>query len=41
MTKATGIGVDWEKSDKHAQWHKYTRKRGHQTAYFILYRGAR
>ena len=26
---------------KHAQWHEYTRKRGHQTTYFVPYRGAR
>ena len=28
---ATCIDVDLEKNVKHAQWHKYTRKRGHQT----------
>ena len=26
---------------KHAQWHKYTRKRGHETTYFVPIRGAR
>ena len=28
---ATCLDVDLEKKVKHAQWHKYTRKRGHQT----------
>ena len=37
---ATCIDVDLEKNVKHAQWHKYTRKRGHKTTYFIPYRGA-
>ena len=37
---ATCIDVDLEKKVKHAQWHKYTRKRGHQTTYFVPYRGA-
>ena len=32
---ATCINVDLEKNVKHAQWHKYTRKRGHQTTYFV------
>ena len=32
---ATCIDVDLEKNVKHAQWHKYTRKRGHQTTYFV------
>ena len=38
---ATCIDVNLEKNVKHAQWHKCTRKRGHQTTYFIPYRGAR
>jgi len=38
---ATCIHVDLEKNIKHALWHKHTRKRGHQTTYFILYPGAR
>ena len=38
---ATCIDVDLEENVKHAQWHKYTRKRGHQTTYFVPYRGAR
>ena len=37
---ATCIDVHLEKNVKHAQWHKYTGKRGHQTTYFVLYRGA-
>ena len=32
---ATCIDLDLEKNVKHAQWHKYTRKRGHQTTYFV------
>ena len=28
---ATCLDVDLEKKVKHAHWHKYTRKRGHQT----------
>ena len=35
------IDVDLEKNVKHAQWHKYSRKRGHQTTYFVPYPGAR
>ena len=38
---ATCIDVDLEKNAEHAHWHKYTRKRGHQTTYFVPYRGAR
>ena len=38
---ATCINVDLEKNVKHAQWHKYTRKRGHQASYFVPFRGAR
>ena len=38
---ATCIDVDLQKNVQHAQWHKYTRKRGHQTTYFVPYRGAR
>mmetsp|Transcript_99304 Transcript_99304/g.167433 ORF Transcript_99304/g.167433 Transcript_99304/m.167433 type:complete len:98 (+) Transcript_99304:142-435(+) len=37
---ATCIDVDLQKNVKHAQWHKNTRKRGHQTTYFIPYCGA-
>ena len=37
---ATCIDVDLEKNVQHAQWHKYTRKRGHQTTYFVPYCGA-
>ena len=32
---ATCIDIDLERNVKHAQWHKYTRKRGHQTTYFV------
>ena len=32
---ATCIAVDLEKTVKHAQWHRYTRKRGHKTTYFV------
>ena len=35
---ATCIDLDLEKNVKHAQWHKYTRKRGHQTTYVVPYR---
>ena len=38
---ATCIEVGLEKDVKHAQWHKYTRKRGHQTTYFIPHCRAR
>ena len=34
---ATYIDVDLEKNVQRAQWHKYTRKRGHQTTYFVPY----
>ena len=36
----TCIDIDLEKNVKHAQWHKDTRKRGHQTTYFVPHRGA-
>ena len=38
---ATCIDVDLQKNVKHAQWQKYTRKRGQQTTYFVRYCGAR
>ena len=38
---ATCIDVDLEKNVKHAQWHKYTRKRRRQTTYFVPHRGGR
>ena len=38
---ATCLDVDLEKNVKHAQRHKYTRKRGYQTTYFVPYPGAR
>ena len=38
---ATCIDVDLGKNVKHAGRQKYTRKRGHQTRYFVPYRGSR
>ena len=38
---ATCIDVDLEQNVKHAGHQKYTRKRGHQTTYFVPYRGTR
>ena len=38
---ATCIDVDLEQNVKHAGHQKYTRKRGHQTRYFVPYRGSR
>ena len=38
---ATCIDVDLEQDVKHAGRQKYTRKRGHQTTYFVPYRGSR
>ena len=38
---ATCIDVDLEQNVKHAGRQKYTRKRGHQTTYFVPYRGSR
>ena len=32
---ATCIDVDLERNIKNAQWHKHTRKRRHQTTYFV------
>ena len=38
---ATCIDVNLEQNVKHAGRQKYTRKRGHQTTYFVPYRGSR
>ena len=38
---ATCIDVDLEQKVKHAGWQKYTRKRGHETTYFVPYHGSR
>ena len=38
---ATCIDVDLEQNVKHAGCQKYTRKRGHQTTYFVPYCGSR
>ena len=38
---ATCIDIDLEQNVKHAGRQKYTRKRGHQTRYFVPYRGSR
>eukprot|EP00670_Eutreptiella_braarudii_P023822 CAMPEP_0174348476 /NCGR_PEP_ID=MMETSP0811_2-20130205/4961_1 /TAXON_ID=73025 ORGANISM="Eutreptiella gymnastica-like, Strain CCMP1594" /NCGR_SAMPLE_ID=MMETSP0811_2 /ASSEMBLY_ACC=CAM_ASM_000667 /LENGTH=162 /DNA_ID=CAMNT_0015475049 /DNA_START=182 /DNA_END=667 /DNA_ORIENTATION=- len=38
---ATCIDVDLEQNVKHAGRQKYTRKRGHQTRYFVPYCGSR
>ena len=38
---ATCIDMDLEQNVKHAGRQKYTRKRGHQTRYFVPYRGSR
>ena len=38
---ATCIDVDLEQNVKHAGRQKYTRKRGHQTTYFVPYCGSR
>ena len=38
---ATCMDVDLEQNVKHAGRQRYTRKRGHQTKYFVPYKGQR